>query len=255
MFCSACGAQVQDTAAFCPNCGTRLSSSTTPTHSVAVGAGIEHFDLQTSALGLFFRSLGAGIGMALVVPAPWIVCWFARWFISQVRLDGQPRLSFRGSPASIAPLAIAFGLAILVALIPGRDAGLTWWQALANLAVVLLGYLFVRWFVNNTDIAGSSLQFDGSFWGYLGWLVFIYVSVITIIGWAWVGAAYYRWLAKHSRKAGGELRFVGKGHQLLWRTLVYILFCIPVVTIPWSIRWLARWAVQQFELDRRAATA
>ena len=72
----------------------------------------------------------------------------------------------------------------------------------------------------------------------------------------WCREAYYQWLAKHSRKAGSELRFVGKGHQMLWRTLVYVLFCIPVVTIPWSVRWFARWIVQQIEIDRRmAATA
>src|SRR3989304_10601946 len=103
MFCTACGTQVQDTATFRPSCGTRLSSSVVPTPSVPVAAGVEHFDLQTTALGLFFVSLGAGIGMALIIPAPWIVCWFSRWLVSQVRLDGQPRLSFPGSPASIPP--------------------------------------------------------------------------------------------------------------------------------------------------------
>lgn len=39
-------------------------------------SGVEHFDLQTSALGLFLRLLGATIGVALVIPAPWIVFLF-----------------------------------------------------------------------------------------------------------------------------------------------------------------------------------
>jgi hypothetical protein len=193
--------------------------------------------------------------VALVVPAPWIFCWYARWFVSQIHLEGRPRLSFRGTPASVAPLAICFGLAILVAVIPGPDDSLTWWQLLANLAMLPLGYAFVRWCVNNTEIAGSSPRFEGSFWRYLGWMLLTYASLVTVIGWAWVGAAYYRWLATNSRQAGGELRFVGKGHQLLWRTIVYVLFCIPVVTIPWSVRWLARWFIQQIELDHRVETA
>ena len=74
-------------------------------------SGVEHFDLQTSALGLFLRLLGATIGVALVIPAPWIVFLFSRWFVSQLRLDGQASLSFRAGPASIAPLAIGVGLA------------------------------------------------------------------------------------------------------------------------------------------------
>jgi len=220
-----------------------------------VAAGVERFELHATALGLFFRALGAGICVALVIPAPWVVCWFSRWFVSQVRLEGRSRLSWRGTPASVAPLAIGFGLLIVVAQIPGRDGGLTWWQALANLATIPLGFLFIRWFVNHTDIDGASLLFDGSFWGYIGWMLLTYVSLITIIGWAWVAAAYYRWLAKHSRNPIGELRFAGKGHQLLWRTLVYVLFCIPVITIPWSIRWFARWIVQQIEIDRRMAAS
>src|SRR5262249_52383718 len=151
MLCTACGTPVQETAAFCPNCGTRLSSSAAAAPSAAAG-GVERFDLEAGALTLFFRSLGAAICIALVIPAPWILCWLSRWFVSQLRLDGRPRLSFRGTPGSVALLAIAFGLVIVVAQIPGRDAGITWWQVLANLATIPLGFLFIGWFVNNTDI-------------------------------------------------------------------------------------------------------
>jgi len=72
-------------------------------------SGVEHFDLQTSALGLFLRLLGATIGVALVIPAPWIVFLFSRWFVSQLRLDGQPSLSFGAAPTNIASLAIGVG--------------------------------------------------------------------------------------------------------------------------------------------------
>ena len=66
-------------------------------------------------------------------------------------------------------------------------------------------------------------------------------------------AAFYRWIARHVQDAGGQVRFMGKGHQVLWRTIVYVLFSLPIVTLPWAARWLLRWLVRQFELDRQTS--
>ncbi len=119
--------------------------------------------------------------------------------------------------------------------------------------MIPLAWAYYRWLINHTELEGRLLRFDGSVWGYIGWLLLTYVSIFTIIGWAWVAAAFYRWIARHVQDAGGQVRFVGKGHQVLWRGIVYVLFCLPIVTLPWAVRWFFRWLVRQLELDRQTS--
>lgn len=253
MHCPACGAQLEETAAFCPHCGTPTSSPSVPTHPTDGTDAAERFDLEASALGLFFRILGAGIALLYVIPAPWIACWISGWFVSRIRLNGRPRLVFRGTPGGVAVLALLYALVIVVGAISGADDDLTSVQAMASLASIPLTWAYLRWVINHSQLDGRPLRFDGSLWVYLGWTLLAYASIVTIVGWAWVLAAFYRWIAGQVQDAGGELRFVAKGHEVLWRTIVYILFCIPIVTIPWALRWFLGWIVQQFELDRQRA--
>jgi hypothetical protein len=217
--------------------------------------GPQRFALQSGAFALFFRVLGAAIAMAFVIPAPWVACWFSGWLVGQIRLGGQPSLVFRGTPGSVAVLALTFAAVIVASGISGADEDLAWLQLVAILLSIPLGWAFVRWLVGNTQLAGRSLHFDGSLWTYIRWTVLAYVSIFTVIGWAWVLAAFYRWLAGHVHGAGGHVRFVGKGHQMLWRTIVYILFCLPIVTIPWAISWFLGWLVQQLELEQKTSVS
>ena len=78
------------------------------------------------------------------------------------------------------------------------------------------------------------------------------VSTLTIIGWAWAKAAMYRWVARNVRGSGTEFRFHGLGHQILWRTVVCVLGCCLIVTIPLMVQWLIRWYVQNVSITRRA---
>ena len=216
-----------------------------------------HFDLEASALGLFFRSLAAGIAMMFVIPAPWIACWFSGWIVSQVRVGGRSTLSFRGTPASVAVLAIALailnGQAIVLSGVSGTDDDLAWLGWVATLVSIPLGWAYMRWLINHTQLEGRSLRFDGSVWAFIGWYLFIYISIFTIIGGAWVAAAFYRWIARHVQDTGGQVRFMGKGHQVLWRAIVSVLFSLPIVTLPWAVRWFLRWTVRQFELERQTS--
>ena len=51
----------------------------------------------------------------------------------------------------------------------------------------------VRWYVGATRINGTSLTFEGGYWSFLGYYLLFFVSIFTIIGWAWVSAAWWRW--------------------------------------------------------------
>ena len=85
-------------------------------------------------------------------------------------------------------------------------------------------------------------------WGFLGWNILFYVSILTIIGWAWAAVGLYNWIADNVEDAGGKLRFLGAGHQMLWRTIVRVLWCATLLGMPWAIRWFYAWLIGQVEL-------
>jgi hypothetical protein len=298
MHCTHCGKRLDESAKFCAACGQtvhRQDKVEEPLQSIQASVadeigtspespittapsdlalkylpkkartetlpGVEQFDLQAGAFGWFFRSVAVVMGVMLVIPAPWIICWVTRWAVSQVRLGNRGAPGFRGTPASVAVIALLQGLCFLVgwsAAFFDPQAQIPVLQVLngvSTLAVYPLGWAYARWVINHTQFGERSLRFTGSVWAYMGWLLFAIVGIFTIIGWAWVFAAFHRWFAGHIQNAGGQVRFIGKGHQYLWRTLVFVLGCVPIVTIPWAGRWYLRWFTQQFELHRQASTS
>jgi hypothetical protein len=64
-----------------------------------------------------------------------------------------------------------------------------------------LALLIVRWFCTNITWEGQTepLRFTGGYWPMLGWSVLLPLSVITIIGWAWVATA---WTLDVQKRAG-----------------------------------------------------
>ena len=221
---------------------------------------VGHFDLTASALGLCFRPLLLTISLLLLVPAPWAFCWFYRWLLSQIQLSDATTPRFRGTPGSVWVLTTLWGGVFLVSIFASagsseENPGLFWLQLATSLAMIPIGWALLRWFIRHTELYGNRLRFDGSLLGYTGWLVLVHASLITIVGWAWVATAMYRWITRHVQQTQGELRFAAKGHQLLWRIIAFILFCLPLVTLPWAIKWISRWLVQQVELDRRGSAA
>lgn len=121
-------------------------------------------------------------------------------------------------------------------------------DVLSHFVLLALGWMFTRWTIEHLELNNRRWRFDGSVWGFIGWNLLVSVSILTIIGWAWAMAGFYDWVASHVRDAGGDLRFLGAGHQVLWRTIVLVPFCIPIVTIPWAIKWYYDWLVSQVEL-------
>jgi hypothetical protein len=97
------------------------------------------------------------------------------------------------------------------------------------------------------------LSFEGSIWGYIGWQLLFVISMITIIGWAWVITAMLRWICRNINGTRREVLFNASGLEVLWRSIVFVLLCALIIPIPWMLRWYGQWYVSQFALARRGA--
>ena len=118
-----------------------------------------------------------------------------------------------------------------------------------------LSWMVVRWIASNLSSNGQKLPiaFNGSAIGYVGWDVLMYVSVITIIGWAWVIAAWMRWNCRNIEGTQREVIFIGSGLEILWRSIVFAIGCMLLIPIPWVMRWYTGWYTSQFALADRTA--
>jgi hypothetical protein len=198
-----------------------------------------------------WRSVLFFIGAVLVIPLPWVLVMYCRWMVSCMRAPRRPNLGFTGQPLTI--LWWYLGAIVLVILV-----GLTGIRALnALLFLVQFGlyWLAIKWFIANIASNGQplGLGFSGSLWGYLGWNILAGLSVLTIIGWAWVYTAQMRWICRHIEGTRRDVVFKASGLQYLWRVLVAGLACSFIIPIPWMFRWIVRWQASQTVLVERGA--
>jgi hypothetical protein len=216
----------------------------------AGGAVMSHSGGQLSIdFGIWefvWRGLLFFLGLILVIPAPWAVVWYVKWLVSCVHVPGRPNLSFTGQPLTIATWY--FGFIVLVICI--ALTGVQWLNNLLFIPQFALYWLLLRYLVANLASNGQPLElsFSGSFWAYLGWTLLTIISVITIIGWAWVYAAQMRWICRNIQGTRRQIVFKGTGLEYLWRLIVAAIAGSFIIPIPWVFRWIMRWQLSQTEL-------
>ncbi len=220
-----------------------------PAMTGAAGMSGNALSADLPLFGLLGRTLAYIIGMLLVIPAPWVAVWFYRWFVSRIQVPGRPNFSFTGQ---VGDIWWAFILLALLGLVGAYDPV---YQIVAIVLQAVVSWFILRWAVDNLASNGQKIPtvFNGSIWGYIGWQVLLIVSIITIIGWAWVITAMLRWICRNISGSRREILFNGSGLQVLWRSIVLALLCSLIIPIPWMLRWYARWYVSQFELAPRGA--
>jgi hypothetical protein len=199
---------------------------------------------------LLGRGLLFLIGFLLVIPAPWVATSLYRWMTSRLRVPGRPDLAFTGQVGDIWYVFIAMAL-----LIYTGSLGISYLQYLAIPVQAFLSWMTVRWIAANFSSQGHQLPIDfkGSPLIYIGWYLLLYVSAITIVGWAWVITAWMRWNCRNVEGTQREIIFNASGLEVLWRTLVFVFGCLFVIPIPWLLRWYGQWYVSQFALVERTA--
>lgn len=192
----------------------------------------------------FGRCLLIVLAQITIIPTPWVMTSFYGWFIGNLELPGGKRLSFTGKPGDIWYIFILNALCSYAGLI-GHGI---------NLLVLPLTTLFLviimRWVCRNLVWEGQTapITFTGGYWPMLGWYVLTILAFITIIGWAWVGTAWMRWICRHVEGSTRKFVFTASGWGLLWRTVLFLLSCAFLVPIPWTLRWYTRWLVSQCAL-------
>jgi hypothetical protein len=195
----------------------------------------------------FGRGLLVVIGSLLVIPSPWTSTSYYRWIFPRFDVPGRPNFAFEGKVGDIWYVLVLLGLSGYI----GRIS--PYLQLVAFVAQPILSWILLRWVLGNLSSNGRllGLEFNGSVWGFLGWQLLVFLSIFTIVGWAWVGTAWMRWICRNIGGSRRELAFNGSGLALLWRTLVTGLACIFLIPIPWMIRWYTQWFVSQLELFER----
>ncbi|MBJ7405889.1 MAG: DUF4339 domain-containing protein [Bradyrhizobium sp.] len=200
-----------------------------------------------------WRTLALVIGSCFIIPVPWLFVWYTKWIVSCVRVPGRPNLSFTGSAMTLVPWYFGF---IVLAIALGYVGS----EILSNLLFivqVVLYWLLIKWMVANLASNGQllGLSFTGSVWAYIGWNLLFAISIITIIGWAWVAAAQMRWFCRSIEGTRREIVFKGSGLDILWRGIVAAILCALIIPIPWVYRWIMNWFASQTELVPRGSQA
>jgi len=198
-----------------------------------------------------WRTLVLAVGLIFIIPAPWVLIWYIKWIVPCVRVPGRPNLSFEGEAMTIVPWF--FGFVVLMI-----GVGFIGSQLLSNLMILVqiaLYWLFLKWFIANLASNGQPLElsFSGSVWAYLGWTILAAISIITIVGWAWVYVAWMRWVCRNIQGTRREVLFIGSGMEFLWRAIVAALVSIFIIPIPWVYRWMSQWLASQTVLADRGA--
>jgi hypothetical protein len=222
----------------------------TPAINPGSGAG-GALSVDFSILEFTWRSLVLLIGTVFVIPAPWVFVWYTRWIVSCVHVPGRPNLGFSGRATTLLPWY--FGYVVLLAAI-GWSAS----QSLNTLVLVVqfvLYWLLLKWLIANITSNGQSLglHFAGTFWAYLGWNVLLFVSFVTIIGWAWVMTAQMRWFCGNIEGTRRAVVFRGSGLEFLWRSIVAAILSSFIIPIPWMYRWMMNWMASQTDLVPRGS--
>ena len=220
---------------------------------LAGGRGGGALSIDFGILEFTWRSLVLLIGMIFIIPTPWVVVWYVKWIVSRVSVPGRPNLSFEGQPMT----ALVWYFGFLVLFIGGALTGINWLNNLMILVQFALYWLFLKWLVANLASNGQplGLSFSGSVWAYLGWNILAIISIITIIGWAWVYVAWMRWVCRNIQGTRREVVFTGTGLEVLWRFIVAGLASMFIIPIPWMYRWIARWLGSQTVLVERGTQA
>jgi hypothetical protein len=247
---------------------SQRASAMPPALGPAPGADPDSLFTTIRAWPLFGRFILIAISYFLVIPLPWAATSFLRWLVDHIQLP-RGRATFAGRAGDIWYVFVLYALCLYGGGLAGNFLDPQSSNPLIGGVIVILtipitafcALIFWRWFFAKVTWQGQTapLQFTGSYWALLGWLALLIVSIVTIVGWAWVYTAWFRWMCRHVTGSSKQLIFRASGWSYLWRTVVFQWATIAMaatvvllVLLPWLMRWYVRWKVSQFSLVEQA---
>lgn len=244
-FCTNCGTPLIPGAVFCPSCGTRVGGL--DTGATVVGPDHHGRPVALRFIGTGLQLLGTGIIafilMILIIPYGWAVSLLSGWYVNGLTFNDGRTATFTGSGSQIWYYGILTLLTGFLNVIP-VIGGIIGWLVTMRIQLAL-----VRWFFSHIELStGHTLWFEGKYWPFVGWYFLWAVSLITIIGWAWVAAAWVRWLCRNVDMGQEHLEFEGTGVEFLWRGIVVFLGSILIITIPWLAVWYIGWITRNVSI-------
>ena len=102
-----------------------------------------------------------------------------------------------------------------------------------------MSWMAIRWIAANLSSNGQrlGLSFAGAALDLCRLERPDAISVITIIGWAWVITAWMRWICRNVGGTRREIVFNATGLEMLWRPSWFSSACAFLIPIPWVLRW------------------
>ena len=249
-------------------------------------ANPNRLDFSVEAIPYFVKSLIAGLSVLVYVPAAEQVTKLLQYVTSHLRFPDGTTVSYTAGADSLKqpllPLTILIWAQILLGIMISNqivELGLSLAFALA------IGY--VTFGLTRTIIAnlvtstGSHLNFSGTMEEYLKWqlaftacsvgpallgfllpqsgflatLAAVGLALLPLVFIVFVMIAYSKWVA--SKISGGNrlASFEVEPVEMLAMFFGFILFCIPIVTIPWAMAWYVKWLMGRYSLPPRSAMA
>ena len=200
----------------------------------------------------------------LILPGAWGAVPFAVWWTANLAFDDGTRAEFTGRAGQVwvlfAVLALLAWLPGVAAAIMGKSDKSKIMQVVLTLALFPLDaavkLALYRWFFENVRLTpGGSPRFTATYLGYLGWGALLGLSLLTVIGWAWVAMAMVRWFCRHIESDAYVVTFVGTGWVLLWRSFLWLVGLVCIIPIPWVYRSMYAWGVDNLILTHVAPAA
>jgi len=208
--------------------------------------------LQTA--GWILASLLATL---LLIPLAWVNAAIARWICQSTAFSDGTTPNFRGTGGEVVVwhVLLVLLLALQVMMRSADVTSIAMVFGMSYVVIVGIALMLLKWFVYNVQLnPGLQLTFTGSFIGLLAWYVVLLASICTVIGWAWVVVAMYRWIAQNTKGQGIAIDFRASAVEFLWRGIAFIAGSLLIVTIPFLLVWFMRWMIGQFVLIRGVDT-
>jgi len=201
-----------------------------------VGAPVE---AEFGVWALLGRMLLAGIGLLLVIPAPWAMTSYYRWFISHLRVPTVPGPGFTGRPGDICGSSCSPGFASYAGL-PHLHHHIHYLRFLIIFVEPVLSWLILRWVVANlsSEDPASGATSPAASGAISAGIYSALPCVRHDHRWAWGDDRLHAMdLPQHrgsDAKPSPSTPAVGRCYG---RTLAFVLASCFIIPIPWMLHW------------------